>query len=101
MKIIALADTDNAAGLRLAGVKTICINNNEELKNHYKKLIEDKEIGLILITEGLAQNIKNEIDEFKMFKNTPLILEIPERTGSKKNKNYLTNFINESVGLKI
>ena len=31
----------------------------------------------------------------------PLIVEIPDRTGLKRDPNFITNYINESIGINI
>jgi V/A-type H+-transporting ATPase subunit F len=41
------------------------------------------------------------IDEIKLNRKMPLIVEIPDRHGTGRKKNFITSYVNEAIGLKL
>ena len=54
---------------------------------------------MVLITEKLAQLCSDLIYQTKMSVSRPLILEIPDRHGSRT-KDSITRYVREAVGVK-
>jgi Archaeal/vacuolar-type H+-ATPase subunit F len=94
-------NVDTQVGMRLAGVNGVIVHSREEILSELKKVTSDKEVGIILITEKLAIMVREEINSLKIRMNIPLIVEIPDRHGTIREKNYITRYVNESIGLKI
>jgi V/A-type H+-transporting ATPase subunit F len=94
-------NVDTQVGMRLAGVNGVIVHSREEILSELKKVTSDKEVGIILITEKLALMSREEINSLKIRMNIPLIVEIPDRHGTIREKNYITRYVNESIGLKI
>lgn len=102
MKIFLISDnTHTLAGMRLAGVEGAVVHEREEVLTELKKAKEKKDLGILIITELLAEKVPLEINEMKLSKNLPLIVEIPDRHGSRRHTDFLTRDIRESIGLKI
>lgn len=102
MKAYLISDNvDTQVGMRLAGVNGVIVHSREEILSELKKVTSDKEVGIILITEKLAIMVREEINSLKIRMNIPLIVEIPDRHGTIREKNYITRYVNESIGLKI
>ncbi|MCX7903364.1 MAG: V-type ATP synthase subunit F [Caloramator sp.] len=102
MKIFLISDShDTLVGMRLAGIKGVLVSSKEEAEAELKKIIKDKEIGIIVLTERLASKLRHTINEIKVNQELPLIIEIPNRQGSTRNDDYLVKYIKESVGIKI
>jgi len=102
MKIHLISDNhDTLAGMRLAGIKGILVSNKDEAEEELKKALKNKEIGIIVLTETLSKQLKNIVDDIKLNRDTPLIVEIPNRHGSIKENDYITAYIKESIGIRI
>jgi V/A-type H+/Na+-transporting ATPase subunit F len=105
MKIVALCDYDTAMGLRLAGVMDVRIPDNKENSLiHLWNQIEDEhtDIGLILLTEGVAEEIGKQLTEFRLRNLLPIIVEIPDKQGRKKDHvDYVSHLIKKAVGMDI
>lgn len=102
MKVFLLSDNiDTLTGLRFAGVEGEVVHEREEVLRELRRLSSDPEIGILLITELLAEKVKEEVDNLKLSRNLPVIVEIPDRHGSRRPADFLTRYIRESVGLKI
>ena len=85
MKVIALCDKDTAAGLRLAGIETVYVPSEEKTAAQYWHEIEDhiESIGLIIVTEHIADEIGKELNEFRLRNIIPIVVEIPDKNGRK------------------
>ena len=55
----------------------------------------------MLITEKLSSEIPELVDDIKLNRKRPLLVEIPDRHGSGRTPNFITNYINEAIGIKI
>ncbi|MGE4413236.1 MAG: V-type ATP synthase subunit F [Candidatus Caldatribacteriota bacterium] len=102
MKIFLISDnTHTLAGMRLAGIEGVVVHEREEILKELEKVKEEKEIGILLITELLAERVQPEINDLKLARNMPIIVEIPDRHGTRRPSDFLTRYIRESIGLKI
>ena len=76
-------------------------NGRKETKQAVEKILEDKHLGILLITEKLSFEIPEIIDDIKLNRKRPLLVEIPDRHGSGRQPNFITNYINEAIGIKL
>ena len=93
MKMYLISDNvDTYTGMRLAGVDGVVVHEREELY---------KELGIVLLTEKLGKEFPDIIDEMKLKRKMPLLVEIPDRHGTGRKKNFITSYVNEAIGLKL
>ena len=101
MKITGLFDKDTATAFRLAGIKDIYISNGNVLKK-WEEIIQRNDIGLILITERISDEIKTKINEFRLKNTIPIIVEIPDKNGRIVDHiDYISNLIKKAVGVDL
>jgi V/A-type H+-transporting ATPase subunit F len=102
MKVFIISDnTHTLTGMRLSGVEGVVVHEREEILKELAKVKEKRDIGILLITELLAERVKLELDEIKLSSSLPIIVEIPDRHGPRRPPDFLTRYIRESIGLKI
>lgn len=102
MKIYALSENmDTLLGLRLSGIRGTQVFELPEGEKLLDKLTKDKEIGIILITEKLAEGMRLKVNAIKQKMTFPLIVEIPDRHGSIRGEDYITGYVRDSIGIKI
>lgn len=102
MRMYLISDNrDTLVGMRLAGIKGIIVNDKKAAEKAFDILINKKEVGILLITEKAAENIRSRINYVKQKLSYPLIVEIPDRHGSTKNEGYITGYVRDSIGIKI
>lgn len=102
MNIYLISDNrDTLVGMRLAGIKGTIVNDKKEAEKLLDGLIKDKNIMIIIITEKLAEAMRDKINNIKQKMKLPLIVEIPDRHGSIKDKDYITGYVRDSIGIKI
>ena len=105
MNIIALCDKDTAIGLRLAGILDVRIpENNQQSTIQLWNQIEDEhtEIGLIIITEEIAETIGKQLKQFRLRNLLPIIIEVPDKKGRKLGHiDYVSQLIKKAVGMEL
>jgi len=102
MKVFILSDnTHTLTGMRLSGVEGVVVHEKEDILKELAKVKEKRDIGILLITELLAERVQLELNEMKLSRSLPIIVEIPDRHGTRQPPDFLTKYIRESIGLKI
>jgi len=102
MKVFILSDnTHTLTGMRLSGVEGVVVHEREDILKELAKVKEKRDIGILLITELLAERVQLELNEMKLSRSLPIIVEIPDRHGTRRPPDFLTRYIRESIGLKI
>jgi len=102
MRLFLISDNnDTKMGMRLAGIEGVVVHQKEEVIEALEKALQDKDIGIILITEKLADLIPERIRNLKIDTSLPLIIEIPDRHGTNRPRDSITRYVKESIGLKI
>lgn len=102
MRMFLISDNiDTLTGLRLAGVEGIVAHEKKEIEDALNGVLAQKDIGIVLLTEKLCREIPETIDNIKLNRKKPLIVEIPDRHGSGRQENFITNYINEAIGIKL
>ncbi len=102
MKVFMLSDnTHTLTGMRLSGVEGVVVHEKEDILKELAKIKEKRDIGILLITELLAERVQLELNEMKLSRSLPIIVEIPDRHGTRRPPDFLTRYIRESIGLKI
>ena len=102
MKMFLISDNvDSQTGLRLAGIEGVVCHSKDELKQAFDDVLDDKEIGIILITEKLENQFPDIIDDIKLKRTQPLLVTIPDRHGTGRRSDFITAYVNEAIGLKL
>ena len=93
MKMYLISDNvDTLTGLRLAGVDGVVVHERNELREELENAMNDKEVGVILLTERFGRELQRTM---------PLLIEIPDRHGTGRKKDFITSYVNEAIGLKL
>lgn len=102
MKMYLISDNvDTQTGMRLAGVDGVVVHTREELGQALKTALADKEIGILLLTEKFGREFPEVVDDVKLNHKLPLIIEIPDRHGTGRKPSFITDYVNEAIGLKL
>ena len=102
MRMFLISDNvDTLTGMRLAGIDGVVVHEKQEIKQALDEVLSQKDIGIILMTEKLGKEIPEIVDDIKLIRTFPLLLEIPDRHGSGRRPDFITAYINEAIGIKI
>lgn len=94
-------NVDTATGMRLAGVPGVVVHDREQLRETLDSVLADKSIGIVLITEHLSNEFPDTINDIKLNRKLPLLVEIPDRHGTGRRADFITSYVNEAIGLKL
>lgn len=102
MNMYLISDNiDTLTGMRLAGVEGVVVHEKQELREAIDKVLADKEIGIVLLTEKFGRDFPDIVNEVKLNYKLPLFIEIPDRHGTGRKPNFITAYVNEAIGLKL
>ena len=101
MKYHIIGDEDAVLGFGMVGVKGRVVGDAEEASSAFREAIAEKEIGIIIITERIADLIRPQVDRYIFSRDFPLILEIPDRKGKLSGKPGLRETVNQAIGIKL
>ncbi len=101
MKYFIIGDEDAVLGFGMVGIQGKIARNKNEAETGFKTAIQDRNIGIIIITERSAEFIRSEIDSYIFTGSFPLIVEIPDRTGRIPGKADIREVVNEAIGIKL
>lgn len=102
MRMFLISDNmDTYTGMRLAGVDGVVIHSRQHLKEQLDYAISDKSIGIILITEKFSREFPDIIDDIKLNRRLPLVVEIPDRHGTGRKEDFITSYVKEAIGLRL
>ena len=101
MNYFVIGDEDTVVGFRYAGVDGQIVDLPQEAIQAFKKAINNPQIGILIITQQIAQNLNDLIETKRMEGGNPVIVEIPNRTGPMTDRKTLIEMIREAIGIKI
>ena len=99
MEYYVIADDDTVLGFSIVGVSGEAVHSREECMEAWKRVLEDRKYGVIIITEDKADLIRETVDRYLFSESFPLVVEIPERGGGFRRD--LRELVNEAIGVSI
>ena len=102
MKMFFISDNvDTLTGMRLAGVEGCIVHERAELRKALEDAIANKENGIILLTEKFGREFPDIIDDVRLNRRLPLLIEIPDRHGTGRKPDFITSYVSEAIGIKL
>ena len=102
MKMFLISDNvDTLTGMRLAGVEGCIVHERAELRKALEDAIANKENGIILLTEKFGREFTDIIDDVRLNRRLPLLIEIPDRHGTGRKPDFITSYVSEAIGIKL
>ena len=102
MKMFLISDNvDTLTGMRLAGVEGCIVHERAELRKALEDAIANKENGIILLTENFGREFPDIIDDVRLNRRLPLLIEIPDRHGTGRKPDFITSYVSEAIGIKL
>ena len=101
MRYYIIGDEDAVLGFGLVGVEGKAVQNTEQAQEAFSTVLKQSDIGIIIITERIADLIRPHVDRFIFTRNFPLIVEIPDRLGPLEGKPGIREMVNQAIGIKL
>ena len=98
MKFFLISDA--MIGMRLAGIEAKRVTSRDEAEKAFKKALSAEDIGILLITAGVAELCPETVKKLKQG-NRPLLVTIPDGDGNGRNRDSITEYIRDAIGIKI
>ena len=101
MRHFVIGDEDAVLGFGLVGVHGQSAATPEEAQRAFTLALEDKEVGIVIITERVAELIRPQVDRYLFTQSFPLIVEVPDRLGPVAGKAGVREMVNQAIGIKL
>ncbi len=101
MRLLVIGSQDAVWGFSLAGVRGQIVTTAEELNQALDAALENEELGIVLITEGVADLARQRVEEAMIRSTTPLVVEIPGPEGPSPDRPSLSEVIRRTIGVRI
>lgn len=102
MRFFLISDNvDTQVGMRMAGIEGVVVHEAEEVHAALSDAMEQPDVAVILMTEHLVSLCRELVDDLKLHRSRPLIVEIPDRHATSNISDTISRYIEEAVGIKI
>lgn len=99
MRYFVIGEEDTVLGFSLVGVSGIQVTNETQARKAWEKALSDKENGIIIITEPVANMIRDIVDQYLFAEIFPLVVVISGPDGQKGKD--LRTMVNEAIGVSL
>ena len=101
MKFFLIGDEYTVLGYSLIGIHGVVVENPEEAANALSAATQDTDVGIILITQRVAAEIKSQVDSARLEMSIPIVLEIPDRQGTMEDRESAMSVVQRLIGIKV
>ena len=102
MRFFLISDNiDTLIGLRLAGIKGVVVHEREEVEKVLESVLNDESVGVVLMTQKIAELIPEEVQRLKLSPSLPLVFVIPDRHGWRGERDFITRYIESAIGVRL
>ena len=101
MEFHVVADEDTVTGFRFAGVSGTVVADADEAAAELPRLADEHAEQVVIVTEQIADGIREQINAIRFGEALPLIVEIPGPEGPSEEGPSLLKLIRDAVGIKL
>jgi len=101
MKFFCVADEDTVRGFRLAGVDGQAVATADEADQAIRRAAGRADLGILILTDAVAADVRELVDDVRMNRDRPLIVEVPGPQGPMPGRKTLRQLVQEAVGIRL
>lgn len=101
MKLFCVADEQTVRGFRLAGIPGQVVSTPAEAAEVLQASAAQPDCGIVVLTEAVADGIRQKVEAFRLEHAVPLLVEIPGPQGSLAGRKGLHQLAQQAVGMRI
>jgi len=101
VKYYLLGDEDAVLGFGMVGVAGRAVASAAEAAAAFDEACADSDLGILIITERVAQLIRPRVDRLVYSDDFPLLVEIPDRQGRMAGRPGIRDTVNAAIGIKL
>jgi len=88
MKVVTVGSRVFVTSFQLAGVQGKIVDSSENALEEIKKLYDDSEVGLVLVSDDLTEEINDKLTKLRAEQSTPLVFALPASGSEKSEVDY-------------
>lgn len=106
-EIAVIGDEDTVIAFGLTGIKQLITiddkSDNMEIINSIKKFIENSDIGFVILTQSIAERIREDFERLKQEKSLyPIFIELPDKHGEMPDRvDPIKILIRRAIGMDV
>jgi V/A-type H+-transporting ATPase subunit F len=101
MKFFVIGDRQTILGFRLVGIEGKLAVEREDVLAALDEAVSRKDIGIILVTEAVANEVRDEVEARLYGIGFPLVLEIPDASGPSAERPKIEDVVRKAIGISI
>lgn len=101
MKMLVIGHPETVSGFSLVGVHGQVARTAEEVNQALDEALSAEDVGIVLVTEDVADLIQPRMDQLKLRSTVPLVVEIPGPEGPRPDRPSLSEVIRRAIGVRI
>ena len=102
MKAYLISDNhDTLVGMRLAGIEGVLAHGYEEASEAMTAVLERPDVAILAVTEKIAELLPELMKQLREHGELPIVVEIPDRHGTKRSPDFLTKYVRDAIGVKM
>lgn len=101
MKILVIGHPNAVLGFSLAGVSGQAVTNAEEAGRALDQALAARDVGIVLVTQEVAQLVNARMENLKLRSTIPLVVEIPGPGGVPEGEPSLSELVLRAIGIKL
>ncbi|WP_164925114.1 V-type ATP synthase subunit F [Thermanaerovibrio acidaminovorans] len=103
MRAFLVSDNhDSLVAMRLAGIEGVVVHGREATEEAIDRVIREmRDVGILLVTELAAKAAPEKVRQLRQSGELPLLVEIPDRHGTRRGEDFLTRYVQEAIGVNM
>ena len=101
MKVLVIGHPEAVLGFSLAGVGGRVATTAAEVNQALDDVQASKDVGIVLVTQDVAQLIPARMEHLKLRSTIPLVVEIPAKDGVPEGQESLGEIVLRAIGIKL
>ncbi len=101
MKMLVIGHQSAVLGFSLVGVEGHVVTSTDEVNQALDDALASRDIGIVLVTEDVADLTRARMEDLKLYSTEPLVVEIPAPGGVRENQPSLSDLVFRAIGVKI
>jgi V/A-type H+-transporting ATPase subunit F len=92
---------DTLVGMKLAGIDGVVVHSAEDARRAMTEAMLMKDVAILAVTEKISELIRDAIQRQREHGELPIVVEIPDRHGTKRGSDFLTKYVRDAIGVKM
>lgn len=101
MKVLVIGHPEAVLGFSLAGVGGRVATTAEEVNQALDEAQASKDVGIVLVTQDVAELIPARMERLKLRSTIPLVVEIPSSGGVPEGQSSLGEIVLRAIGIRL